>query len=430
MNKCIDCGKILSTDKSKRCDICNRKYLSGKNHPSWKGGYPNCIDCGIKISYSAKRCMKCHLKNRKKPIRRCLDCNKKITNHSKRCKPCSYKARHKEKPKCIDCGGKKSYYTKRCRSCQDKYHSGKNHYNYKGGRPKCTDCNKLLKHYSSKRCRPCQDKFEYKKPNKCIDCGKEIYHHAKRCVMCAGKARRKEKNRCIDCNKEIGQYAKRCKSCFHKYSRGKNGQNWKGGPKYLYCIDCGKKLKGHRAKICKLCHLEQLRLMRVGKKLSIKHRKNISLSNIGRKLTKKHRKKLSLAHRDKKLTDEHVRNILKSVCNRPNKFETRALNYLNIIYNNKFKYTGDGSLIINHRSADAYAKKLNTIALFHGCYWHLRKYGLEITEENKRSVEKVDSLPFTSAGYKVIFIWEDELIKISTRLMKRSNHVPKYLPKS
>jgi len=94
---------------------------------------------------------------------------------------------------------------------------------------------------------------------------------------------------------------------------------------------------------------------------------------------------------------------------RPNIFEGKALNYLNTIYNNKFKYTGDCTFLINGRSPDAYSEELKTVALFHGIYWHLRKYGLEITEENKRSVEKIDSLPFTTAGYKVIFIWEDEI---------------------
>lgn len=114
----------------------------------------------------------------------------------------------------------------------------------------------------------------------------------------------------------------------------------------------------------------------------------------------------------KKLSNSHIRNMLKAGCKHPNKFETNALNYLNIIYGGKFKYTGDGSFIVNHRSADAYSEELNAIALFHGVYWHLKIKGLKITEKNKRSVEKVDSLPFLSSGYKVIFIWEDEINKL------------------
>ncbi len=331
--------------------------------------------------------------------------------------------------KCIDCGKKKSYYAIRCQKCAIKYYKGKNHYNYKNGKPRCIDCNKLLNNYDSTRCRYCQDKLRYKVPNKCINCNKIISHQAKRCKLCSFKARHKEKPRCIDCGKKIyNRNSKRCKICFNKYYVGKNNKKWKGGPKQLHCINCGKHLKGYYAKICMECHIEQLRLFRKGKKLSKKHRINIGLANLGRKFTKEHKRKISLAHLGKKLTDEHRRKILKSICKRPNKFEVRALNYLNIIYKNKFKYTGDGGLIINHRSADAYSKKLNTIALFHGIYWHLKRYGLEITEKNKRSVEKVDSLPFISAGYRVIFIWEDELNLYLQKIKEKVYHALEYIP--
>jgi hypothetical protein len=107
--------------------------------------------------------------------------------------------------------------------------------------------------------------------------------------------------------------------------------------------------------------------------------------------------------------ESQIKNILKAVCTRPNKFETRALGYLNQIYNNKFKYTGDGSFIVNHRSADAYSEKLKTVALFNGTYYHLKIDKLDVTEENKRMVEAREAPPFMLAGYKVIFIWEDEV---------------------
>lgn len=85
--------------------------------------------------------------------------------------------------------------------CRHKYQSkilsGKNSYNWKGGKPKCLDCGKLLTSYSRKRCKPCSYKFRrginhqgYKQhlgnykylhavvrenlgdPEKCVHCGK------------------------------------------------------------------------------------------------------------------------------------------------------------------------------------------------------------------------------------------------------------------
>jgi len=62
---------------------------------------------------------------------------------------------------CIDCG-KETYpfkNVKRCRKCADKLHGlkykGKNHPNWKGGKPKCVDCGKLLSGYRCKRCKSC-----------------------------------------------------------------------------------------------------------------------------------------------------------------------------------------------------------------------------------------------------------------------------------
>lgn len=124
-------------------------------------------------------------------------------------------------------------------------------------------------------------------------------------------------------------------------------------------------------------------------------------------------KKVSRALKGKAKTKEHILNAmrgsLKSVCQRPNKFEFHCIEYLNRVYPNKFIYTGNGSFIVNNRSADAYSKELSTVALFNGVYWHLKHLGLEYTEENKRLREKIEAAPFLQASYKVIFIWEDEL---------------------
>lgn len=69
----IENWRLKDSQRGKYCSIpCQRKYRSGeKNHywgrslkgeknPSWKGGKPNCFDCGQQLSaYNYKRCRKC-----------------------------------------------------------------------------------------------------------------------------------------------------------------------------------------------------------------------------------------------------------------------------------------------------------------------------------------------------------------------------------
>lgn len=186
----------------------------------------------------------------------------------------------------------------------------------------------------------------------------------------------REKMRKAQSNRPRRLHSKETREKMSLDRMGDKNPCWKGGPKF--CIECGKKLASRKATRCVRC----------------------SANN------NEHKEKV-------------IKNTLKAISLRPNKFEMRALNYLNIIYNNKFKYTGDGSFIVNNRSADAYAKELNTIALFNGIYWHLEKRGYEINEKNKRIVEKFESQPFVSSGYKVIFIWEDELNQLNRQLESR-----------
>ena len=56
---CIDCGKKISSREYSRCFECNKQYLIGEKSSNWKGGKPKCVDCGVEIGYINKRCKKC-----------------------------------------------------------------------------------------------------------------------------------------------------------------------------------------------------------------------------------------------------------------------------------------------------------------------------------------------------------------------------------
>jgi hypothetical protein len=161
----------------------------------------------------------------------------------------------------------------------------------------------------------------------------------------------------------------------------------------------GEASRNRKRKSCSEEHKQAVRKKLKGRKLPKEHRDNISKATIG----------ISKSPRTEQHTRNNITAVLKSCCARPNKFEVRALAHLNLAYNNKFKYTGDGSFIVNHRSADAYCEELKIVALFNGIYWHLERYGFQTTEQAKGAVELIESIPFLEAGYKVIFIWEDEV---------------------
>ena len=79
-----------------------RLDITGNNHYRWKGG-PRICDCGNEIA------------SRRKGVKICGDCRDKLLLNQ----------------------------------------SGKDHPNWKGGKPKCVDCGKKLSSYNSTRCKSC-----------------------------------------------------------------------------------------------------------------------------------------------------------------------------------------------------------------------------------------------------------------------------------
>lgn len=106
---------------------------------------------------------------------------------------------------------------------------------------------------------------------------------------------------------------------------------------------------------------------------------------------------------------DRIKHSLEKVCERPNKFEQNCFKALELEWHGKFKYVGDGSVLINFKSPDFINEEDKVIVLCHGIYWHLLKNGFENTRRNKIIIEKRDALPFEKAGYKVIVLWEDEV---------------------
>lgn len=126
--------------------------------------------------------------------------------------------------------------------------------NYKKGKPKCNNCDKVIS-YTATRCQSCYLQILKKRL----------------------KANKKGKPCCIDCGKELSSYAKKIKRCKSCASKGENNPNYihgKGREPYpLYFNNKLKeKIKQRDDYICQLCNItEEEHLIVFGIVLSVHH---------------------------------------------------------------------------------------------------------------------------------------------------------------
>jgi len=86
---------------------------------------------------------------------------------------------------------------------------------WKGGLPRCVDCDSLLRCYNSLRCKSCAGKHRYKskkKEYKCLDCSTMITRGGVRCRKCSAIARQKPHS-CIYCGSRT--YSTKCTTCIN-----------------------------------------------------------------------------------------------------------------------------------------------------------------------------------------------------------------------
>jgi very-short-patch-repair endonuclease len=256
----------------------------------------------------------------------------------------------------------------------------------------------------------------YKKENRCIDCGKEtVFDKAIRCLDCYKLLRHKniKINKCIDCGAVINLKAKRCKPCDDKKKRGKPGHlkyplgyknNWSN------CSKCGKKTSRSTSKLCGSCYIGSLKNKhphnyKGGRPHCPDCNKLVHHGSI-----RCHSCASKLRWSDPEYRDRTVKATLQGLLLRPNKPETVVLNLLNQIVPNKFRYTGDGQVVIGGFNPDFTSIQNKQLIEVYGDYWH------NIPKIHHKDQGRVKV--YAEHGYKLLIIWERELQDLNKVIKK------------
>jgi len=159
---------------------------------------------------------------------------------------------------------------------------------------------------------------------------------------------------------------------------GKLNPNYKDGNTTIshYCIDCKKEVCYNSVR-CYSCH---------------------------------NRYKSKKLHKDSSFLSRSLMGFFRrSKCTGKSKIFHEILNYF---YPNKFKYVGDGTLVIDRYTPDFYDGDKSLIEFF-GEYWHKNPRGIKTDRRKLKMYKKL--------GYRCLVIWEKELenfMKLKSKLNK------------
>jgi very-short-patch-repair endonuclease len=207
------------------------------------------------------------------------------------------------------------------------------------------------------------------------------------CKSCKKTTRNIIKKICFICKKEFYSYNRKTRFCSRKCSgnwhgkifKGKNHPNYKEKP-IKYCIECNKKLNNKaylfHTKRCHSCDTKN------------------KFKDLNYKI-----KMITLTFKALKI--------------KPNKPEKLLLSILSNLFQNQYKYVGNGKVIIDGFNPDFINKKDRKIIELFGDYWH------NIPSAIKRDKGRIAC--YLKKGYKLLIIWEHELEnlkKVAKKLIK------------
>lgn len=168
----------------------------------------------------------------------------------------------------------------------------------------------------------------------------------------------------------------------HADVSGDLNPNYKDGASLIkyYCVDCKKEVE-YKSSRCGLCH---------------------------------NRKNSKRLHSDDNFLKRSLVGFFKRAkCTGKSKI---FLSFLNYFYPNKFKYVGDGTLIIERYTPDFFDGN-NMLIEFFGGYWHKKERAIK-TDRRKLKRYKIN-------GYRCLVVWEKELENIEKIKLKIDKFINK-----
>ena len=223
------------------------------------------------------------------------------------------------------------------------------------------------------------------------------------------------------------------------YNKGKTLIGLHGKEKATWMINriklahVGKKLtKEHRKKLEKnIDEKEILRLYTIeGKNIpEIARNFNVNVSTIMNRLDK-HIKRRSQSEiskvlwQDPEYREKTMRAFIKACQIKPNKKEQLIDSMIQSKFPNQYKLNVHGNTILNGRIPDFInCNGQKKVINFNGIYWHLWRLQKKNPELTKEIIEEKERKPYNELGFKVLFIWEDELNDEANVINKIKNFI-------